>query len=96
MALKTQNDPGSVAIAARNQSVAVTPPTQQGVGYGRALWRASMSWGRPRNAACKVLNAQAGTPAERFYESECLTTLGYVCTQETPSDPLGIFIVRAR
>jgi GNAT superfamily N-acetyltransferase len=54
-------------------------------GYGRALWRASMSWGYASNAAYKVLNAQAGAPAERFYESEGLTTLGYVCTQEIPT-----------
>jgi hypothetical protein len=43
-----------------------------------------MSWGRASNAAYKVLNAQAGAAAERFYESEGLTTLGYVCTQEIP------------
>ena|SRR5712691_4402543 len=53
-------------------------------GYGRALWRASTSWGYARNAAYKVLSAQAGAPAERFYQSQGLTTLGYVCTREIP------------
>jgi GNAT superfamily N-acetyltransferase len=51
-------------------------------GYGRALWRASTTRGEAMGAAYKVLNAQVGAAAERFYESEGLTTLGYVCIHE--------------
>jgi GNAT superfamily N-acetyltransferase len=53
-------------------------------GYGRALWQASMAWGRASDAAYKVLSAQTKSPAERFYETEGLATLGYVCIQEIP------------
>jgi hypothetical protein len=80
MALSTQNDPGSVAIAApTNPWRSHHRPGQCGMRR-----RCAGQAGSSRNAECKVLNAQAGAPAERFCESECLTTLGYVCTQEFP------------
>lgn len=51
-------------------------------GHGRALWQGAMAWGVANNAACKVLQARVGAPAERFYICEGLATLGYVCTRE--------------
>jgi GNAT superfamily N-acetyltransferase len=54
-------------------------------GHGRALWHAAMAWGHASSAAYKVLQARVGTPAERFYQSEGLSTLGYVCTQVLPA-----------
>jgi GNAT superfamily N-acetyltransferase len=55
-------------------------------GHGRALWRASMAWGHRHRAAYKVLQAQAGAPAEQLYLSEGLSTLGFVRTREIASD----------
>lgn len=52
-------------------------PARRGCGYGRALWRASMAWGAAHGAAYKILQAASGTPAERLYLSEGLTTLGF-------------------
>lgn len=57
-------------------------PTYRRRGYGRALWHASTAWGYTNQAAYKVLQAQAGAPAERLYMSEGLSTLGFVCTKE--------------
>jgi GNAT superfamily N-acetyltransferase len=53
-------------------------------GHGRALWRAAMAWGHENGAACKILQAQAqaGSPVEHLYQSEGLTTLGFVCGQD--------------
>lgn len=48
-------------------------------GHGRALWRAAMAWGAERGAEYKILQATSGSPSERFYLSEGLSTLGFVC-----------------
>jgi GNAT superfamily N-acetyltransferase len=49
-------------------------------GHGRALWRAAMAWGSENGAKYQVLQAVSGSAAERFYISEGLSTLGFVCT----------------
>jgi GNAT superfamily N-acetyltransferase len=54
-------------------------PAYHGRGHGRALWRASMSWGHASGAAYKVLQAASGSPAEQLYLSEGLQTLGFIC-----------------
>ncbi|WP_344899565.1 GNAT family N-acetyltransferase [Actinomadura meridiana] len=54
-------------------------PAYRGLGHGRNLWRASMSWGRTREAEVKVLQASRGSAAEGLYVSEGLETYGYVC-----------------
>jgi hypothetical protein len=36
------------------------------------------TWGEANGAACKVLQAFHGSPAERLYLSEGLNTLGFV------------------
>jgi GNAT superfamily N-acetyltransferase len=51
-------------------------------GHGRALWRASMAWGHKNGAAYKVLQAAAGAPSERLYQSEGLVTLGFLCSRK--------------
>jgi hypothetical protein len=38
-----------------------------------------MAWGRASAAGYKVLQARAGAPAERFYQAEGLSTLGFTC-----------------
>lgn len=48
-------------------------------GHGRALWRAAMAWGAEHGAEYKLLQAASGSPSERFYLSEGLSTLGFVC-----------------
>jgi GNAT superfamily N-acetyltransferase len=55
-------------------------PAYRGRGHGRALWRASMSWGYANGATYKVLQAASGSPAERLYLSEGLQTLGFICS----------------
>lgn len=55
-------------------------PAYRGRGHGRALWRASMAWGHANGAAYKILQAALGSPAEQLYLSECLQTLGFICT----------------
>jgi GNAT superfamily N-acetyltransferase len=57
-------------------------PDYRGRGHGRALWRASMAWGRANGAQHKVLQASAGTAAEALYLSEGLTTLGFLHAAE--------------
>ncbi len=39
-----------------------------------------MSWGYANGAAYKILQAAPGSPAEQLYLSECLQTLGFICT----------------
>jgi GNAT superfamily N-acetyltransferase len=51
-------------------------------GHGLALWRAAMAWGCASGADYKVLQAQAGAPAERFYDDVGLSTLGFTCQRE--------------
>ena len=41
-----------------------------------------MAWGYASGATYKVLQAQAGAPAERFYHAEGLVTLGFTCQRE--------------
>jgi GNAT superfamily N-acetyltransferase len=57
-------------------------PDYRGRGHGRALWRASMAWGRAHGARHKVLQASAGTAAEALYLSEGLDTLGFMHTAD--------------
>jgi GNAT superfamily N-acetyltransferase len=52
-------------------------PVYRGRGHGRALWRASMAWGKANGAEHKVLQASSGTAAEGLYLSEGLATLGF-------------------
>ncbi|RBQ20218.1 GNAT family N-acetyltransferase [Spongiactinospora rosea] len=54
-------------------------PAYRELGHGRSLWRASMAWGRARDAKVKVLQALRGSAAEGLYVSEGLETHGYVC-----------------
>jgi GNAT superfamily N-acetyltransferase len=61
------------------QYFAVHPRYRRG-GHGRALWRAAMAWGSENGAKYQVLQAASGSAAERFYISEGLSTLGFVCT----------------
>jgi GNAT superfamily N-acetyltransferase len=51
-------------------------------GHGLALWHAAMAWGSASGASYKVLQAQAGAPAERFYDAAGLSTLGFTCQRE--------------
>jgi GNAT superfamily N-acetyltransferase len=60
-------------------------PGYRGRGHGRALWRASMAWGKANGAQHKILQASAGTAAEGLYLSEGLVTLGFTHTADLPS-----------
>jgi GNAT superfamily N-acetyltransferase len=60
-------------------------PDYRGRGHGRALWRASMAWGKANGAQHKILQASAGTAAEGLYLSEGLVTLGFMHTAELPA-----------
>jgi GNAT superfamily N-acetyltransferase len=60
-------------------------PDYRGRGHGRALWRASMAWGKANGAQHKILQASAGTAAEGLYLSEGLATLGFTRTADLPS-----------
>lgn len=57
-------------------------PDFRGRGHGRELWRAAMAWGRIYGAEYKILQASAGSAAERLYLSEGLKTVGFVCIQD--------------
>lgn len=76
--MRTLTDPRGVTALAP-QYFAVLPH-HRGHGFGRALWRAAMRWGEHHGAAYQLLQAQIGTPAERLYLAEGLTTLGYTHT----------------
>ena len=54
-------------------------PAYRRRGHGRALWDAAMAWGSAIGAEYKVLQAQAGAPAEQFYHAQGLSTLGFTC-----------------
>ena len=56
-------------------------PAYRRRGHGRALRRAARTWGHAHGAACKILQAETGSPAERLYRAEGLATLGFTCTQ---------------
>jgi GNAT superfamily N-acetyltransferase len=57
-------------------------PAYRRKGHGHALWHAAIAWGYAGGATYKVLQAQAGAPAERFYQAEGLVTLGFTCQRE--------------
>ncbi|MBA9001578.1 GNAT family N-acetyltransferase [Thermomonospora cellulosilytica] len=57
-------------------------PAHRGQGHGRALWQAAMTWALRNGAAYKILQAATGSPAERLYQSEGLTTLGFTCARD--------------
>ncbi|MFK0238839.1 GNAT family N-acetyltransferase [Streptomyces vinaceus] len=56
-------------------------PAHRGYGYGRALWRAAMTWGRDHGAAYQLLQTEVGGASDRLCQAEGLTSLGYVCTR---------------
>ncbi len=72
-------DQPTYRLSAETQYFSVLP-ARRGRGHGRALWRASMSWGQANGAAYKILQAPTGTPAEQLYLSEGLQTLGFIRT----------------
>ena len=53
-------------------------------GHGRALWRAAIAWGAQHEAEYKVLQASSGSAAELLYLSEGMSTLGFICSRDTP------------
>jgi GNAT superfamily N-acetyltransferase len=57
-------------------------PDYRRAGHGRALWHAAVAWGYASGADYKVLQARADAPAERFYQAEGLSTLGFTCHSE--------------
>ncbi|MGW7359785.1 GNAT family N-acetyltransferase [Streptomyces sp. NPDC054802] len=56
-------------------------PQHRGHGYGRALWRAAMAWGRASGAAYQLLQTEVGGASDRLCQTEGLTSLGFVCTR---------------
>ncbi|WP_434593204.1 GNAT family N-acetyltransferase [Streptomyces sp. A5-4] len=56
-------------------------PEYRGHGYGRALWRAAMSWGRASGAAYQLLQTEVGGASDRLCQGEGLASLGFVCTR---------------
>jgi GNAT superfamily N-acetyltransferase len=55
-------------------------PEYRGLGLGRSLWRAGMSWGQQHQAAYQLLQTETGGASDRLCRSEGLTDLGLVCT----------------
>ena len=55
-------------------------PEYRGLGLGRLLWRAAMTWGQQHQAAYQLLQTEAGGASDRLCRSEGLTDLGLVCT----------------
>ena len=55
-------------------------PEYRGLGLGRSLWRAAMSWGQQHQAAYQLLQTGTGGASDRLCRSEGLTDLGLVCT----------------
>ena len=55
-------------------------PEYRGLGLGRSLWRAAMSWGQQHQAAYQLLQTETGGASDRLCRSEGLTDLGLVCT----------------
>lgn len=53
-------------------------PRYRGHGYGRALWRAAMHWGRQHGAAYQLLQTEVGGASDRLCAAEGLASLGYV------------------
>jgi len=60
-------------------------PEYRSQGHGRALWRASMTWGTANDASYKLVQAATGSPAEKLYLSEGLTTLDFTYTAPPPT-----------
>lgn len=58
-------------------------PDRRGHGYGRALWRTALAWGRQHGAGYQILRAEAGGPAEHLYHTEGFRHLGLVCKLDT-------------
>ncbi|GGU44471.1 GNAT family N-acetyltransferase [Streptomyces violascens] len=56
-------------------------PEHRGHGYGRALWRAAMNWGREHGAAYQILQTEVGGASDRLCQAEGLTSLGFVCSR---------------
>ncbi|MFE1560982.1 GNAT family N-acetyltransferase [Streptomyces sp. NPDC058734] len=55
-------------------------PAHRSHGYGRALWRAAMNWGRDNGAMYQLLQTEVAGASDRLCQSEGLASLGYVCT----------------
>lgn len=53
-------------------------PEHRGHGFGRALWRAAMRWGRVHGASYQLLQTAVGGASDRLCRSEGLTSLGIV------------------
>ena len=49
-------------------------------GLGRCLWPAAMRRGQQHQAACQLLQTEAGGASDRLCRSEGRTDLGLVCT----------------
>lgn len=55
-------------------------PDHRGHGFGRALWRAAMHWGRAHGASYQLLQTEVGGASDHLCQSEGLTSLGIVCS----------------
>lgn len=55
-------------------------PEYRGLGLGRSLWRAAMSWGQQHRAAYQLLQTEVGGASDALCRSEGLADLGLVCS----------------
>lgn len=55
-------------------------PEHRGHGFGRALWREAMHWGRVHGASYQLLQTEFGGASDRLCRSEGLTSLGIICS----------------
>lgn len=53
----------------------------RGNGYGRSLWNAAMTWGHQHGAAYQLLQTEIGGVSDQLCQSEGLTSLGILHTQ---------------
>lgn len=53
-------------------------PEHRGQGFGRALWRGAMSWGKSHGAAYQLLQTVVGGASDSLCQREGLQSLGFV------------------